>query len=144
MPERPPRRSGTQSRVRAKDVLVVEDDRDTREVLAVILGGAGFDVRACATVEEALALVRERIPDIVVTDLQLPRSSGRELAEALRADPSTSHVALVAATGAVDPHWDVVRWFDAYLRKPLDLDVLPQLLDTLAAAAEAAARRVGP
>lgn len=122
---------------------MIDDDCDSRMLLATFLRNAGFGVRDFERADEALREIRESGAEVIVTDLQLPESSGTELARALRRDPSTTHVAIVALTGQVDPDWEIVRHFDAYLRKPFDPTLLPPLLSTLAAAAEAARARFG-
>jgi CheY-like chemotaxis protein len=124
------------------DAIVIDDDPDSRSTLAIFLECAGIEVRAFATAREALTAILETPPDVIVTDLHLPEQSGAELARALRADPATEHVALVALTGVVDPDWEVVRHFDAYLRKPFDALLLPRLVRSLAAAAEASRHRL--
>jgi PAS domain S-box-containing protein len=70
----------------ARSVLVVEDQAPVAEVTRRILASGGHDVRACASAEEALALVGERglRPDVLVTDVVMPGLSGPELTAALR------------------------------------------------------------
>jgi CheY-like chemotaxis protein len=70
------------------------------------------------------------VPDVVVTDLVLRphRATGWALAEMLRREPRTSHIALIALTGRVDPRMEVVRAFDAYLRKPAEVQLLLDLV----------------
>ena len=81
----------------ALDVLVVEDDADTREMLAALLERDGLRVRCAASVGEALAAVREAQPDVIVSDLALGAEHGHELAARLRDDPDTHDLALDVA-----------------------------------------------
>lgn len=121
------------SREHPGDVLVVEDDPIAREVLCGTLMREGFDVREAGSVERALVLILERAPDVVITDLQLPgRDDGVELARRLRSVAATAEMGLIAVSGAVEPEWPTVRYFDAYLRKPLDVDALVPLVKRLA------------
>lgn len=124
--------SGTQRRARMIDVLIVEDDADCREMLAEVLLHERMAVRACDGGASALFALDVRAPDVVITDLAMPRMDGLDLARALRADPRFARVPIVATSGRVDPHWAVVRFFDAYLRKPIDLRLLPDLIRMLA------------
>lgn len=137
------RASGSPGRaaLAALDVLVVEDDADTRDMLAALLEQDGLRVRCAASVAEALAAVREAPPDVIVSDLALGAEHGHDLAARLRDDPDTHDLAIVAITGSVDPEWDVVRHFDAYLVKPLDHRAFPAFLRTLATSIEAARAR---
>ncbi|MDQ3031536.1 MAG: response regulator [Myxococcota bacterium] len=115
-------------------VVVVEDHDDTREMLRETFEHAGMDVRACASAHEALGAVTERTADVVVTDLRLAggEAGGAELAATLRNDPTTAGIALLAVSGELEATPDVVRFVDAYLRKPVDLATLPDLVEALA------------
>jgi DNA-binding response OmpR family regulator len=83
-------------------VLLVEDDRDSRDMYAMGLDMFGLRVAVADTAGEALrAFARER-PDIVVTDLTLPDMDGLALCEALTREPGTAVVPVVALTGRSD------------------------------------------
>ncbi len=128
-------RAALRSGIREKsvDVLIVEDDDDARTMMASLLATNGCLVRGVATSDMAYQSAIERVPDVVVTDLLLRGSSaGWTLAEALREEPRTRHVALIAVTGGVEPRRAVVRPFDAYLRKPVETKLLLALVRQLA------------
>jgi CheY-like chemotaxis protein len=126
---------------KAVDVIVVEDDDDSRAMLAALLTAHDCLVRAYATADAAHDAALERIPDVVVTDLRLALgSAGWTLAEALRAEPRTRDVALIAVSGAVEPRQAVVTPFDAYLRKPVETALLLDLVSQLAALSRARRR----
>jgi DNA-binding response OmpR family regulator len=69
-------------RVRVFTVLVVEDDRDVRELFAAALRGAGFLVEEAGTVSSAFALVHAREPDLAILDHDLPDGDGFDVARA--------------------------------------------------------------
>lgn len=116
------------------EVLVVEDDAVARELLCATLGEERFRVRSAGDVEGALALLAGRLPHVVITDLHLADGMGGvELARRLRSAAATSEVRIVAISGAVEPDWPVVRHFDAYLRKPLDVALLVDVVGRLSA-----------
>jgi CheY-like chemotaxis protein len=81
-------------------VLLAEDDVDSREMYAFALDLAGFRTVQAANGEEALERLAATRPDIVVTDLSLPRVDGFELCQRLKADPATSHVPVLVLTGS--------------------------------------------
>ena len=81
-------------------VLLAEDDPDSREMYAVALALDGFQTIEAANGTEALARIAERVPDVVVTDLNLPGMNGLELCARLKGDARTQHVPIVALTGA--------------------------------------------
>lgn len=112
---------------RSLRVLVVEDDPTTRRLLEGVLAKAGYDVRAAADGEEGLALARAWLPEIVVTDILMPRLDGIELIRALRACEECRHAYVVVIT-VLDAADKLVEAFalgaDDYVVKPLDARVL--------------------
>jgi two-component system, cell cycle response regulator DivK len=82
-------------------VLVVDDDRDTREMYCESLRVQGFDASTAASAEDALATVRHAPPAVVVTDLRFKgQMDGVELARRLRDDDRTKDVRIIMLTGA--------------------------------------------
>lgn len=102
-------------------ILVVEDEKDIREMLAFSLERAGFSVIPAETAEQALALLDGPLPGVVIIDWMLPGMSGVELARALRRDPVTSELPLLMLT-ARGEEADKLKSFDAgiddYVTKP--------------------------
>jgi len=104
-------------------VLVVDDNRDFANSLALILRTQGNDVRVAHDGEAALALVDGWRPDIGFLDIGLPRLNGYDLARALRARPATAQMALVAVTGwgqENDRQRAFAAGFDQHLVKPAE------------------------
>jgi signal transduction histidine kinase len=104
-------------------VLVVDDNRDFANSLALILRTQGNDVRVAHDGEAALALVDDWRPDIGFLDIGLPKLNGYDLARALRARPATTHMALVAVTGwgqENDRQRAFAAGFDQHLVKPAE------------------------
>lgn len=133
-------RSGVNEK--AIDVIVVDDDPDCRLMLATALTAADCIVLAVEGADEAYEAAKRRVPDVVVTDLRLrDGSAGWTLAQVLRSEPRTRDVGLVAITGLVAPAMEVVAPFDAYLRKPVDLALVIDLVRQLARQRRAALAR---
>jgi two-component system, cell cycle response regulator DivK len=110
-------------------VLVVEDNERNLKLVRAVLEHAGFEVRAAGTVDDALDVAVSRPPDLVLMDLQLPGRDGVAGLEALRADPGTRHVPVVALTALAMPEdKERVRraGFDGYWEKPISVRELPQ------------------
>ena len=130
---------GAATQLGGVDVLVVDDEADARELLAALLEHHGATVTAAASVEEALAVLAERAPDVVVSDIGMPGADGYELARRLRAlaDDELRRTPAVALTGFARPE-DGVRaadaGFDAHLAKPVDPIRLVSLLERVARA----------
>jgi PAS domain S-box-containing protein len=106
-------------------VLLVEDEDDIRENTAELMRIMGYDVMVAASAEAALALL-ERLPDIVLTDLQLPGLGGEALARLVREKLPRARIAFMSgANHASDAA-------DALLPKPYDAGQLEALLEKLA------------
>src|ERR1044072_9944560 len=84
-------------------VLLVEDDRDTREMYSEYLSYSGMHVTEARTGRRALETLQHERPDVVVTDYAMPEMDGRELSRRLRADETTSDLPIIAASGQLAP-----------------------------------------
>ncbi|WP_321816505.1 MULTISPECIES: ATP-binding protein [unclassified Paraburkholderia] len=112
-------------------VLVVDDNRDAAESLALLLSISGHDVRVAHAGEEALALAAVFRPQTVLLDLGMPGLSGYDVARALRAMPESSEMVVVALTGwgqEEDRKKTVAAGFDWHITKPADPDQIMLLL----------------
>ena len=111
-------------------ILVVEDDDDLRNLLAVVLAGEGFSVRTAPDGHEALAdIAAHGMPGLILLDMRMPRMSGPEFARALeRQYPARAPV--IAITAAADPR-EAAAQVNAldWLSKPFEV---PQLLAAVA------------
>ncbi|HSN92324.1 MAG TPA: response regulator, partial [Anaeromyxobacteraceae bacterium] len=95
--ERPPRAAAA-----PLEVVLAEDSLATREVLRVLLEEHGFRVRLAGDGEEALARVGERLPDVVVSDVNMPRRDGLSLTRELRRRTETARVPVILLTSRDD------------------------------------------
>ena len=105
-----------------KRVLLVEDDPQTREIYGEILEYAGFAVSVAVDGEEALGLARSEIPALVLMDIHLPRLSGWDALQALKDDPRTRHIPVVAITadgGTDSVERAATSAFESYHIKPV-------------------------
>jgi PAS domain S-box-containing protein len=112
------------ARARSLNVLVVDDNVDAAELLAMALGRMGHEIRVAHDGPSALQLVESFIPDVAVLDIGLPVMDGYELAERLRSIPALREARLIAVTGygqATDREKSAAAGFDAHLVKPVRL-----------------------
>ena len=115
----------------ARRVLVVEDHVDTSETLRDLLELSGFEVQVAGSGADGVAAARRFHPDVVLCDLGLPGMNGYEVASALRRDPATAAVRLIALTGygsEEDRRRSHEAGFDIHLTKPVDPGLLRRLL----------------
>jgi signal transduction histidine kinase/ActR/RegA family two-component response regulator len=124
---------------RPRRVLVVDDNRDAAESLALVLRDAGHDVVTAADGAAALTVSGAQPFDVVFLDLAMPDGlDGFEVAARMRADPRLHGVKLVALTGfgqQEDRRRTSAAGFDAHLVKPVDPDDVRRLLASVPAAA---------
>ena len=102
-------------------VLVVEDEPAIRELLAVTLADAGYDVGEAPDAETARARLKETLPALVLLDWMLPGQSGLSLAKELRADARTKELPIIMVTARTDEADKVAgleAWVDDYVTKP--------------------------
>ena len=115
-----------------KSILVVDDEKNQREILETILSGEGYDVTTASSGEAAMKFVESRRFDLVLTDLKMTGMSGLDLLKELTNYDKSIIVILLTAHGSVDSAVDALRLgaFD-YLQKPYDSE---KLLDTVSRA----------
>jgi PAS domain S-box-containing protein len=112
-------------------VLVVDDNVDAADTLAVLLEAAGYNVRTAVDGVRALRTLDTFTPDVAILDIGLPGMDGYELARRFRAEPRAARTRLVALTGYgrdPDRHRALDGGFDEHLVKPVSAD---RLLDVL-------------
>ncbi len=112
-------------------VLVIDDERDIRELLTITLGRMDLRVDAVGTVVEARQALAERSYDLCFTDMRLPDGSGQEVIELIAAGHPDTPVAMITAYGNVDAAVNALKAgaFD-FVSKPVDLQMLRQLVRT--------------
>jgi CheY-like chemotaxis protein len=104
-------------------VLVVEDNEVNQLLTASVLGREGFEVDIAGTSEQALEHLRDRLPDLILMDIQLPGMDGLALTRRLKADPGTAHIVVVALTAHAmtgDREQSLAAGCAGYISKPID------------------------
>ncbi len=102
------------------DILIVEDHPTMREAMRMVLEHEGFEIREAADGQSALAMVRERPPDLMFLDLNIPGASGADVLREIKADPATAsvRVVIVTATGEEGREYVLSLGADEYFTKP--------------------------
>lgn len=120
-----------QSKPRA---LVVDDVTDVREMIALFLLHAGYEVQMASCGPEALEVASLERFDVIVSDIGMPGMNGYELAQALREMPACSGVPMIAVTGFSvydDKGRALQSGFNAHLTKPINPMALLELIEKL-------------
>ena len=116
-------------------ILIVEDNEKNLKLVRDVLQVKGYETLEAGTAEDGLKLARARKPDLILMDIQLPGMSGIEALKALRAEPATAAIPVVAITASVmqqDRQQIMNAGFDGFIEKPINLR---GLLDTVQQAA---------
>ncbi|HUP64607.1 MAG TPA: EAL domain-containing protein [Thermoanaerobaculia bacterium] len=125
-------------------VLVADDDPDVRELLKVYLRPLGVEVITAADGEEALTMAQEQLPAVILLDVLMPKRSGWEVCQALKAVQRTGHIYIVLITGrgeVKDRLTGLQVGADDYLVKPFDRKEVVNRVGRLVEAARHAGHR---
>jgi two-component system response regulator PilR (NtrC family) len=121
-------------------VLVVDDERDIRELLTITLGRMDLDVETAANVGDAKKMLAETHYNLCFTDMRLPDGTGQELIELIASDYPETPVAMITAYGNVEAAVDALKAgaFD-FVSKPVDIHMLRRLVQSALRAGQSAA-----
>jgi CheY-like chemotaxis protein len=103
-------------------VLIVEDNDKNLELVRDILQAKGYGTLEAGTTEDGLRIARAQTPDLILMDIQLPGMNGIEGLTALRAEPVTAGIPVVAITASVmlaDREQIMRAGFDGFIEKPI-------------------------
>ncbi len=108
-------------------ILIVDDNPANLDIFQTRLAAQGYEIMTASDGEEALAVAREKQPDLILLDIMMPKLSGIEVCRRLKGDSSLPFMPIVMVTAKADPK-DVVAGLDAgadeYLTKPVDQTAL--------------------
>src|SRR5881227_2549464 len=84
----------------SKRVIVVDDDREVREIVTFVLNRNGFEVAAAANGQQLQHLLTDDIhlPDLIILDVMMPGENGYKICSGLRSDPQTRHIPVMIIT----------------------------------------------
>jgi CheY-like chemotaxis protein len=109
-------------------VLIVDDNPQNLKLARVLLSTEGYDARVAIDAEQALTVLEEFTPNLILMDIQLPGMDGLELTRRLKATPETRNIVIVALTAyAMKGDEDKARaaGCDGYIAKPINVRTLP-------------------
>lgn len=112
-------------------VLIVDDDEDFLELAARALSGMGLDVAVASRASDGLTAAIQAPPDVILLDIMIPGQDGIDLLEALRAEPETRGIPIVACTALGQRESGALltsAGFDGMIAKPFKFDELARAL----------------
>jgi CheY-like chemotaxis protein len=110
-------------------VLVVEDNEANQLLARSVLEREGYMVEVAGAADEALNKLAERLPNLILMDVQLPGQDGLSLTRALKADPNTANIPVIALTAHAmtgDREQTIAAGCAGYIAKPIDTRTLGQ------------------
>ena len=108
-------------------ILIVEDDHKTLKLLRDMLQASGYRVTEATDGKESIECAIQEKPDLITMDLQLPVMNGLDATRALKANPATKNIPVIAVTAFAMKGQDQVAieaGCDAHVCKPFDIDTL--------------------
>jgi DNA-binding response OmpR family regulator len=105
----------------AFSVLVVDDEANIVLSLEFLMKKAGFDVRVASDGEQALAAVQERVPDLILLDVMMPKRDGYDVCQTIRANPAWKDVRIIMLTAKgreIEREKGIALGADDYITKP--------------------------
>ena len=115
-------------------ILIVEDHATMREAMRLVLEGEGFAIEEAADGQAALDAIRERPPDLLFLDLNIPGVSGVDVLQAAKADPGfTGRIIVVTATGEEGRASALRLGADEYFTKPFSPTALLRTVEQVLA-----------
>lgn len=102
-------------------ILVAEDERDIRDLITFTLTFAGHQITQAANGAQAVELAKQEVPDLIMTDVRMPKMTGYEACRAIKDDPATAHIPVVILSAkGQDEEIDEGKaaGADAYILKP--------------------------
>ncbi|MDP3248087.1 MAG: response regulator [Polaromonas sp.] len=123
-------------------ILVIEDNPANMKLACLLLRNAGHEVLCAVDAETGLTMARDRGPDLILMDIQLPGMDGLAATALLKQDPVTAEIPVIALTAMAmkaDQEKSQIAGCDGYIAKPLRYQALYAAIDTLLAARAPAA-----
>jgi signal transduction histidine kinase len=113
-------------------IVYIEDDTASRMLVQRVLGNKGFEVHVASNGLDGIAIVREKRPQLILTDINLPDMDGREITTRLRSLPHFSDVPIVALTANIGPgnrELALAAGCNGFLTKPIDVASFPKQVE---------------
>jgi DNA-binding response OmpR family regulator len=127
-----------------RTILLIEDDRDIATTLLKVLEGAGYAVQWAQNGLEGRRLAESLSPELVITDMMMPKMGGFPVLEFLKGLPHPPKVIMITANeGGRHKAYAEMLGVDDYLRKPFAMDVLLEAVERSLSSIDAAAEKSG-
>lgn len=114
-------------------ILVVDDNKANLQIIGKLLSYSGYTVELAESGEDALKMVKDKKPDLILLDLIMPEMDGLQVCKRIKDDPQTCHIPVVFCTGNSELK-DIEKCFDAggddYTTKPIESHLVLNRIQT--------------
>ena len=117
-----------------KSILVVDDLQAEIDLISSYLKDQGYVVYTASDGKEALGVIEKNKPDAVISDMMMPEMGGLELCRALKKNPSTADIPVIACTVKnrdIDRRWAAKQGVESYLTKPYTRDQILEAVQSV-------------
>lgn len=115
-----------------RSILIVDDNPVNLKLIRILLVGEGYNVHTAGDAEEALRILQDLRPRLILMDIQLPGIDGLELTRQLKANPLTRDIRILGLTAYAmkgDEEKIMAAGCDGYIAKPIDTRTLPRVIE---------------
>jgi two-component system cell cycle response regulator DivK len=116
-----------------KTILIVEDEPKNLKLLRDLLQRFGYEILEALDGEQGVKLVGERMPDLILMDIMMPKMDGLEATRIIKANTKTKHIPIIALTSYAmkgDREKTIEAGCDGYLAKPIDIKEVLKTIET--------------
>ena len=113
-------------------ILYIEDNFENRILVRRVLQAEGYDLVEAASARDALKLLENMVPDLILMDINMPEMDGYTLTAKIKENPAFEKVPVIAMTANVmrgDKERSLEAGCDGYIQKPIDIDLLPEQVE---------------
>jgi two-component system cell cycle response regulator DivK len=116
-----------------KTILIVEDEPRNLKLLRDLLQRFGYEILEALDGEQGVKLAGEKIPDLILMDIMMPKMDGLEATRIIKADTKTKHIPIIALTSYAmkgDREKTIEAGCDGYIAKPIDIKEVLKTIET--------------
>ena len=116
-----------------KTILYIEDNQESRLLVRRVLMAEGYALLEAVDGPAGLRLAEENLPDLILIDINLPELDGYQVTSRIKLVPRLAHIPIIAVTANVmkgDRERSLAAGCDGYIKKPIDVDLLPDQIAT--------------
>lgn len=113
-------------------ILYVEDNFENRILVRRVLQAEGYDVVEATSANDALKMLKDLVPDLILMDINMPEMDGYTLTAKIKENSAFEKVPVIAMTANVmrgDKERSLQAGCDGYIQKPIDIDILPEQIE---------------